>query len=188
MRRWWMSLREEPVVVQGAGSGAEGAQNASGAEKAGEPGSSPTWTAKFAPEVREGVKQFKSEEDMARGYIALRTDYSKRKAIPGADAKPEDREAFYNSLGRPEKPEGYGKYAPPKDHPWDEGNEQKFYTSAHKLGLTKDQAKGLMDWYVQSQITDMDGMGRESIKAREDAEKGLRDKWGASYDRNVSLS
>lgn len=77
--------------------------------------------------------------------------------IPGKDATEEEREAFLNKLGRPEKPDGY-KFAPPENLPeglpYDGERAKGFADLAHKLGLTADQAKGIHDWAAENAIGD----------------------------------
>ncbi len=84
--------------------------------------------------------------------------------IPKDDATPEEREAFLNKLGRPEKPEGY-QLAPPKDMPeglpYDGEFATAFKAKAHELGLTAKQAAGLHDMYVSRMV---EGYGAASEK------------------------
>lgn len=77
--------------------------------------------------------------------------------IPGKDATPEEREAFLNRLGRPEKPDAYDFAVPkelPPELPYDGDRAGAFKAVAHKLGLTKEQAAGVHDWYVGTAVED----------------------------------
>lgn len=105
--------------------------------------------------------------------------------IPKDDATPEEREAFLNKLGRPEKPEGY-QLAPPKDMPeglpYDGEFATAFKARAHELGLTAKQAAGLHDMYV-SHMVEGYGVASEKtlgeIKAKADgAKEALVKLWG----------
>lgn len=81
--------------------------------------------------------------------------------VPGKDATPEERDAYLNKLGRPEKVDGY-QFAPPKDMPeglpYDGEFATAFKAEAHKLGLSQDQATALHDMYVQRQLGAFKGM------------------------------
>jgi len=85
--------------------------------------------------------------------------------IPKEDATPEEREAFLNKLGRPEKPDGY-QLTPPKDMPeglpYDGEFAGAFKAKAHELGLTAAQAAGLHDMYVGRMV---EGYGAASEKS-----------------------
>ena len=87
--------------------------------------------------------------------------------IPGKDATPEEREAFLNKLGRPEKVDGY-QFTPPKDMPeglpYDGDRAKAFAGVAHKLGITQEQAAGLHDWFMADSVNAFAGMG-EAQKA-----------------------
>jgi hypothetical protein len=87
--------------------------------------------------------------------------------IPGKDATPEEREAFLNKLGRPEKADGY-QFTPPKDLPeglpYDGERAKAFAGVAHKLGITQEQAAGLHDWFMADSVNAFSGMG-EAQKA-----------------------
>ena len=87
--------------------------------------------------------------------------------LPGKDATPEEREAFLNKLGRPEKVEGY-QFTPPKDLPeglpYDGDRAKAFAGVAHKLGITQEQAAGLHDWFMADSVNAFAGVG-EAQKA-----------------------
>ncbi len=75
--------------------------------------------------------------------------------IPKDDAPPEEKNAFLNKLGRPEKPDGYEFAAPkslPEGLPYDGERATAFKTKAHELGLTKTQAAALHDWFVEGEV------------------------------------
>lgn len=105
--------------------------------------------------------------------------------VPKEDAPQEERDAFLNKLGRPEKPDGYQLAPPkdmPKDMPYDGEFASAFKTKAHELGLTAAQAAGLHDLYVGRMV---EGYGAQeqnmlgAIKAKADgATAELVKLWG----------
>jgi hypothetical protein len=105
--------------------------------------------------------------------------------IPGKDATPEEREAFLNKLGRPEKADGY-QFTPPKDLPeglpYDGERAKAFAGVAHKLGITQEQAAGLHDWFMADSVNAFNGMGEANAaamqqKATAETEKLVKE-WG----------
>lgn len=105
--------------------------------------------------------------------------------VPKEDATPEEREAFLNKLGRPEKPDGY-QFEPPKDMPegmpYDGEFANGFKAKAHELGLTAQQAAGLHDFYVSRMVEGFTGSEQkmlEAVKAKaDDATEKLVKLWG----------
>lgn len=91
--------------------------------------------------------------------------------IPGKDATPEEREAFLNKLGRPEKPDGY-QFTVPKDLPeglpYDGERAKAFAAKAHALGIPQDAAAGLHDWFMQDSVNAFKGMGEASAAAMQE--------------------
>jgi hypothetical protein len=115
---------------------------------------SPGWTAKaFGTDYNGPLAQAKTLSDaekMLRDNIAAaraKTDGMIR--VPGADAKPEDWQAYHKAIGVPEAADGYGLAKPdtlPDGVVWDDGHVAAFSQVAHKLGLTPAQVKGLTEF------------------------------------------
>lgn len=105
--------------------------------------------------------------------------------VPGKDATQEEREAFLNKLGRPEQPDAYEFAVPenlPENLPYDGERAAKFKAVAHGLGLTKDQAAKLHDWFVGETVGDFNSMGHQQAQALEQraaaATEALVKAWG----------
>lgn len=83
--------------------------------------------------------------------------------VPGKDATEEEREAFLNKLGRPEKPDGYD-FKPPEDLPenlpYDAERASSFRALAHKAGLTQAQAQAVHDWAVANAVEDFNASSK----------------------------
>lgn len=105
--------------------------------------------------------------------------------IPGKDATPEEREAFLNKLGRPEKADAYQYTVPkelPEGLPYDGEKANAFKALSHKLGLTQEQSAALHDFYIGEQVGAFNGMGEASaaaMQAKGEAEtEKLVKEWG----------
>jgi len=69
----------------------------------------------------------------------------------------------------------------PEGVPIDEGVNKNFREQCVKLGVTKDQAQGLMDWEIQT--------GKEMRQQLiADGTKELKEAWGAGYEAKRSLA
>ena len=109
--------------------------------------------------------------------------------VPGEKATPEEKDAFFKALGRPDAPADY-KIEVPKgledyyDKDYMEGVRKGF----HKIGLTQAQAGGILAMYDRMV---KEGMAREAAEeevAHAKAEKVAREKWGADYDLRLHLA
>ena len=105
--------------------------------------------------------------------------------LPGKDATPEERDAFLNKLGRPEKADGY-QFTPPKDLPeglpYDGDRAKAFAGVAHKLGISQEQAAGLHDWFMADSVNAFASMGEAQKAAMQQragaATEALVKEWG----------
>jgi hypothetical protein len=100
--------------------------------------------------------------------------------LPGKDAKPEEWEAVFNKLGRPEKADGY-TFPEIKDRPYtdqDKALQANFSTVAHKLGLTQAQVAGLAGWQNEMVVAGVEA----AATGRANAEAALRKEKGDGYD------
>lgn len=102
------------------------------------------------------LKDFKTPADLAKSYVETKKAYgtlaSQKAGIPGPDATPEQKAAFYKTLGVPDTEDGYGLVTPEglpehlKEHY--SGDMLKFFgATAKKYNLTPEQAKGIQKDY-----------------------------------------
>lgn len=159
------------------------------------------WTTALSEDTRATVaaKGWKSPEDPIKSYNELFRAFSDTKAKslvpPGDDAKPEDWDAFYAKLGRPEKPDGYDFKLPeglPETFPYDAKDAAEFKNWAHEEGLTPKQAQRLHDKFVSRQAGTLQAHSEASAKAIEEAHGTLVKEWGDpssdKYKRNQELA
>jgi hypothetical protein len=102
----------------------------------------------------------------------------------GENATQEERERYFNSLGRPEKPDGYELDGEDKNAPEWTGY---WRNEMHKIGVSKDQAKAISASF-NNQIKSMVEAHNNGIKTENaKAESELKTEWGEKYDTNVEL-
>lgn len=197
--------------LTGAGSGAEGA---GGAGQGGGQSTS-TWDVRqhvddagnFKPGWAKAAGIPESyESKYTSPHAAIRAMEQAQKlvgankvALPGPNATPEERSAFYKAIGRPDKPEEYGLKMPEKlgDKPfpkeaWSDERAGAFSKLALEIGLTKEQANRLSEFGLTNAVADMASV-QQARAAEKNAyiEKGtaaLKSEWGAEFDANLALA
>lgn len=147
--------------------------------------------------------KYKTADDFFKGVDWMNQTIGKKNVVqgielPGEDAKPEDWDAFYNSLGRPEKPDGY-ELPELKDIP--EGfvlpEDKQFWANmAHKHGLTKKQAAGLFSEFMQDMSarykSALEGSASAMVEAAkkrmQESADALKGEWGDDFGANLNLA
>lgn len=105
--------------------------------------------------------------------------YNRLTGVPGVvrlpdDTDPESFGNFYSKLGRPASADGYELDIPVAADPI----AKEFTRVAFDVGLTKNQATKLTQWNLE-----MASRQQQVFEAqRTDAQKTLKDRWGADYD------
>lgn len=147
--------------------------------------------------------KYKTADDFFKGVDWMNQTIGKKNVVqgielPGEDAKPEDWDAFYNGLGRPEKPDGY-ELPELKDIP--EGfvlpeDKQYWANMAHKHGLTKKQAAGLFSEFMQDMSerykSALEGSASAMVEAAkkrmQESADALKGEWGDDFGANLNLA
>lgn len=185
---------------QGGAADAGGAGAGSGAfdirqhtDDAG--GFKPGWSkAAGVPDTLES--KFTRPEALARSYVALEKQIgAKGVIIPGPNATPAERDAFYNALGRPAKPEEYGFTKPDKigdravpDTAWDAKRAGTWQQKLFEMGVPKDTAQKIMQAAVEESMTGL-GMIEEARQAMvKQGTDALKKEWGADFDTNLAAA
>jgi len=157
-------------------------------------GNDAPWYAGFEDPIMRGKAEangWKTPEDAVKNFANLEKHLGvpaeRLLKLPEAADAPEWKEIRerLNFPKAPEKPEDYGITAPDGMDPTFAGEVSKVM---HKLGLTKEQAAGLVEW--NSKFGAEIGAAETARLAAEDqlglAE--LRTKWGQQYDGSVALA
>lgn len=136
------------------------------------------------------VGKYKTVGELAKGYEnANKLIGAKGVILPGENAQPEEYEKFYNSLGRPEKPEGY-KFSPVEGlHPGVKITpEVDKYISGmmHKNGIPQRQADALRKDLLGVLSISQTKQDEKLNASRHEAETKLRNEWGSEYDANLA--
>ena len=155
-----------------------------------------TQTTDWKSSVEEGLRthpsleKFKSPGEVFKSYIELeKYTGSKGVIVPGEKATPEEIGKFYNSLGRPEKADGY-KLSPltglhPEVDMSPEG-EAGFKAFMHKHGIPQREADGIRKDYYTTMSQSLVKRDEEMMTKKHSAETALRQEWGADYGTKLS--
>jgi len=141
------------------------------------------------------LKPYDSLDKLVKSHVEqarlLGADKDRLVKLPGEKATPEEVQAFYNRLGRPEKPEEYGLQVP-KDVPegvnFVEGGNQKLAEIFHKHGLSKGQAEAVFNDYVNYTLELYKDQAEQYSQGLEKARGALAEEWGRDYDAKVDMA
>jgi hypothetical protein len=130
------------------------------------------------------LSPIKDVENLARSYVNAQRLIGADKIPMPVNPSDEDLDRIYNRLGRPETPQGYEIAV--------DGNivteevAQDFAEISHKLRLTPDQAKGIMDYYRSSVEQTNAGSTEQAEAFRQTTEESLKSEWGRAYDQKLN--
>lgn len=175
------------------------APTASDAPAAAAGGGSETWTSGLRDEDNRAFvekKQWKSIDDALKSQRELETLLGKSIRLPGDNATADDWNAFYQKMGRPEKPDGYEiKLNPetvPENFPYDAKSATEFRNWAHEAGLNQRQTQALHDKYVGNQAGAYTATIEATAKKESAAHREIVEKWGdpstPKYQENLTLA
>lgn len=106
---------------------------------------------------------------------------------PGPDATPEQKAAWFKTIGVPEKPEEYGLKKPdnlPEGVPWSDEDAAAFQAKAHELGLTPAQVQAIAAFDLE-RATKATAKGQGEITAYIEGQKtALKAEWGEKFEAN----
>mgnify|MGYP006242328825 FL=1 len=121
----------------------------------------------------------------------LGLSYVNAQRLIGADKIPlpknpteDDLSNIYSKLGRPDEPSGYDIQA--DGQILTEGDVNTYTDIAHKLGLSKAQANGILDYYRSSIQQTTEAMSKDAQQEKQMIEESLKAEWGANYDAKVN--
>jgi len=132
------------------------------------------------------ISPIKDVENLARSYVNAQRLIGADKIPMPVNPTDDDLDRIYSRLGRPETPEGYEIKA--DGAVLTEELAASYADVAHKLRLSPEQAKGVLDYY-RSTVEQSEGASAEMIEvAREETVNTLRQEWGRAFDQKVEAA
>lgn len=150
----------------------------------------PDWVGTFSDDLKKNVSRYKTPEEMAKAYVNLQSKLGNSTQIPGNDASDEDWATFYKRIGRPDSPDGYELANVERDAnlPQDQqGAEQQFARAAHSNGLTKEQARRMWKYMLDSSAGMLNAINTSRKEGLQKAETDLRAELGTEYGSGLQL-
>ena len=150
------------------------------------------WKAGLPEDLRDNpnFSKYSSLESLAKGHINAVGMLGKTPelAVPDND---DERNEFYNKLGRPIAPDGYEfkDFETPENlKEYVDSRTDSYRQTAHGLGLSAEQAAGLHEWYMQGNIEGAQATIDTAAKMQADATTALKNEWGEAYNKNVTMA
>jgi len=125
--------------------------------------------------------------DLSKAVAELEKKAS-RPAVPDEKASAEEWAAYRKAIGVPEKPTEYKleKGPAPKGMEIPDGAEKALRETAHKLGLTQDQASALFKWYQIQRLQEFRDAVVEAKTTREKTEAELKAELKGNYNQEIA--
>ena len=128
--------------------------------------------------------------NLAKQFVNQRKAIGKDKVVlPGSNATPEEKAAFYDSIGRPQTPADY-KVDIPEEM-------AELYTPevvseqaklAHEIGATNEQFAAYMQKSMERDAQLLQQQADAQRQAVQSAEDSLRKEFGAAYDQRIHVA
>lgn len=138
------------------------------------------------------AQKYKTPDDFYKGVANMAKLVGQKQIVngvqvPGENATPEEINAFYNQIGRPESAD---KYELPDDIQFHEGldpvAEKKAVAElSHELGLTNKQTVGLLKKYADIKNEEFKN---SEAKVKETFDKAVVTAFGTDYQANLGLA
>lgn len=167
------SLQTEQEVTEADAPGNEAECEGCGKEL-------PKWTEQLPKEYRESVADYESYRDFAKAAVEALSSKDRSVVLPGEEADESAWGEFWASVGRPDKPDGYEL---PEDG--DKELVTGFRAAAHTAGLTKSQAKKLLEWYTGETTKRFEATKQAREASKKEAVDTLKEEWKQDYDANM---
>lgn len=148
----------------------------------------PVWTDGIAEENRDGVKDFTSVDALAKGYGALYAKMGSQVKMPDDTTTDDERSAFYQKLGRPEKADGYTRPELGDGEQFDEAFLTEMAAVAHAEGVSDKQFGGFIERYIAYQAKSAEAKVATENAEADATQKQLHEEWAGNYDKNLEIS
>ncbi len=136
--------------------------------------------------VNDKVKQFKGLPDLLKSFNAAQELIGKKGIQkPDENASADVWDAYWKALGRPDKPNDY-KYEVPSGQQIPEEGLNSARQEFHKLGLTGEQFKGVIDHYVSVCKAEMDQFQQMQVQVKTETLDKLKKEFGGHLDGELA--
>lgn len=135
--------------------------------------------------ARGMLGKYQGLDDFLKGAVNLNSKIGEKGVMPpGENATDSERAEFFNSIGRPEKADGYS-WEPGEGFELDDAIYSEKTQRMHEAGLTDAQHAAVMDLYVEELQRLNTGLAEEQTQIAQESEMQLRKDWGNDYEENI---
>lgn len=153
------------------------------------------WRAGLPEDIRghASMKDIVDIPTLAKSYVHAQTLIGAEKLLkPQKNWGDKEWNSFYQQLGRPENADGYSFKVEadklPKGLSVDENRLKDTRTELHKLGLTDQQASGVLKYYLDSISKTHTETEAQSETQKQTAMTQLRQEFGANFESKVNIA
>jgi len=150
------------------------------------------------------ITKYKSMDDFLEGHLNQASLVGKKGLQPlGPDATPEEREAFYSRIGRPESPDAYEWDAPTVEITGEDGEVQQVpmvnlepelmsetMKVFHENGLNNDQVSKVMNMFAEHEHArhqeGIDQFANEQEQKAMESKTNLMQEWGDKFETKLN--
>ena len=147
-----------------------------------------TWKESISEVYRNdpNIEKFTEIDALAKSYInSTRMIGQDKMIVPNKNFTEDQWNEFYDKVGRPETPDKYNLSFKSEVAPVDEGQIKTFAENAHKLGLTTEQAQGVLDYYNNTVEASAKQQQVDLETSQAQSQQLLREEWGKNYEGNL---
>jgi hypothetical protein len=191
-------MADAAVAAPDAGANQPGAADPQPAGGPAEGGAQPSsWQGLFQAEdlkTNKSLGRYKSLDDFGKAYTELERSFRAKEyeSVPGDDATPEARAAFFKKLpGYPESAQKYTKTGldiPAEAGSFDQAQLAAFNEVAHAEGLTNRQQAAVLGFYERFIGAQVQAHRDAQTSQINDAYGALKERWGAQTDLNLLVA
>jgi hypothetical protein len=151
------------------------------------------WRTAIPEEIRDhkSLSHINDIGALAKSYVhAQQMIGADKVVIPGRSATDDEWNEFYTRIGRPESPENYNLSLEslPEGVEADEGMLGWFSETAHKAGMTPQQAQVMLDAYNQLTGESLNMTSQEAEMKVANVEQELRSEFGQAFDDKLAIA
>jgi hypothetical protein len=153
----------------------------------------PTWTEQVKGDLQgnEILGRFSTVTEAATRLVELEGSAANSISKLGEDATDEQRDAYFNALGRPESADGYEFSIPdeiPENMRMSDEDISTLKATLHAKGFSKAHAADVMDMYSNVLVQGMKNIKADEEAAMKAGEKALSEAWGDNLKANLEMS
>jgi hypothetical protein len=133
----------------------------------------------------DALGKFETPDQVAKSYLELQKTMGNRVKLPTDETPDEERSAFYQRMGRPEKPDGYTLPQMEEGEAINPDIINPIMAVAHEAGINDKAFGALVNKYlaIEAQMQEAQQVAIE--QATNAAEQQLQADWGGDYQANM---